>query len=212
MEHMGGRQTIETGPGGNTYAYSSAKPEDGGVITSLMDVNNNNIWMVEMIARAAIGNNWPRVDVKAGRGVTGANGGFQGQVKSPMNKGRAWKIPGAGLAGDWPGAWTQTFAQVDTEAGMHGFDEHYFVAQVAGLSQIAGEFMQVRPIVIDLGWGELKTAVMALKDPAALAQYVQVFRNVEAGKHEQARGGLKELAAKHAPLNTLIDAQLAKLS
>jgi len=212
MEHMGGRQTIETGPDGNTYGYSPAKPEDGGVITSLMDVNNNNIWMVEMIARAAIGNNWPRVDVKAGRGVTGANGGFQGQVKSPMNKGRAWKIPGAGLAGDWPGAWTQTFAQVDTEAGMHGFDEHYFVAQVAGLSQIAGEFMQVRPIVIDLGWGELKTAVMALKDPAALAQYVDAFRKVEAGNHEQARGGLKELAAKHAALNTLIDAQLAKLS
>ena len=58
-----GRQTIETGPGGNTYGYSPAKPEDGGVITSLMDVNNNNIWMVEMIARAATDNHWPRVDV-----------------------------------------------------------------------------------------------------------------------------------------------------
>jgi hypothetical protein len=212
MEHMGGRQTIETGPGNNTYAYSPARPEDGGVITSLIDVNNNNIWMVEMIARAALANQWPRVDVKAGRGVTGVNGGFQGQVKSPMNKGRAWKIPGCGLAGDWPGAWTQTFAQVDTEAGMHGFDENYFVAQVAGLSQIAGEFMQVRPLVIDLGWGELKTAVVALKDPAALAQYVEIFRNVEVGKNEQARRGLKDLAAKHAGLSTQIEAQLAKLS
>src|SRR5258705_3726745 len=212
MEHMGGRTTIETGTGGNTYGYSNARPEDGGVITSLIDVNNNNIWMVEMIARAATDNHWPRVDVKSGRGVPGVNGGFQGAVKSPMNKGRAWKIPGAGLAGDWPGAWTQTFAQVDTEAGMHGFDENYFVAQVAGLSQIAGEFMQVRPAVIDLGWGELKTAVMALKDPAALAQYVDVFRKVEARNHEQARSGLKDLAGKHAALNTLIDAQLTKLS
>ena len=131
------------------------------------------------------------MDVKSGRGVPGANGGFQGAVKSPMNKGRAWKIPGCGLAGDWPGAWTQTFAQVDTEAGPHGFDENYFVSQVAGLSQIAGEFMQVKPIVIDLGWGELKTAVMALKDPAALAQYVDVFRKVETGKNDQARSGLK---------------------
>ena len=121
-------------------------------------------------------------------------------------------LPGIGLAGDWPGAWTQTWAQVDTEAGPHGFDENYFVAQVAGLSQIAGEFMQVRPIVIDLGWGELKTAVLALKDPAALAQYVDVFRKVESGRQEQARSGLKDLAAKHAALNTLIDAQLAKLS
>jgi TAT (twin-arginine translocation) pathway-exported protein len=212
IEHMGGRQTIETGPGGNTYAHSSARPEDGGVITSLIDVNNNNIWMVEMIARAATDNHWPRVDVKSGRGVPGVNGGFQGAVKSPMNKGRGYKIPGCGLAGDWPGAWTQTYAQVNTEAGPHGFDETYFVAQVAGLTQIAGEFMQVRPIVIDLGWGELKTAVIALKDPAALAQYVDVFRKVEAGKHDQARSGLKDLAEKHATLNKLIDAQLAKLS
>jgi len=213
VEHLGGRATIETGPGANTYAYSTARPEDGGFITSLIDVNNNNIWMVEMIARAATDNHWPRVDVKAGASAEpGVNGGFQGTVKSPMNKGRGYKIPGCGLAGDWPGAWTQTYAQVDTEAGPHGFDENYFVAQVAGLSQIAGEFMQVKPTVIDLGWGELKTAVIALKDPAVLAQYVDVFRKVEAGKHEQARSGLKDLAEKHAALNKLIDTQLAKLS
>jgi hypothetical protein len=212
MEHMGGRQTIETGTDGNTYAYSTARPEDGGVITSLMDVNNNNIWMIEMIARAATDNRWPRVDVKAGASAgPGVNGGFQGTVKSPMNKGRGYKIPGCGLAGDWPGAWTQTYAQVDTEAGPHGFDENYFVAQVAGLTQIAGEFMHVRPLVIDLGWGQLKTAVVALKNAAALAQYVDVFRSIEAGKNDQARSGLKDLAAKHATLNTLLDAQLAKL-
>jgi hypothetical protein len=213
MEHMGGRQTIESGADRNTYAYSPARPEDGGVITSLMDVHNNNIWLVETIARAATDNHWPRVDVKAGASAgPGVNGGFQGTVKSPMNKGRSYKIPGCGLAGDWPGAWTQTYAQVDTEAGAHGFDENYFLAQVAGLTQIAGEFMQVRPIVIDLGWGDLKTAVIALKDPPALAQYVDVFRKVEAGRHEQARSALKDLAKKHAALNTLIDAQLAKLS
>jgi hypothetical protein len=213
MEHMGGRQTIETGSDGNTYAYSPARPEDGGVITSLMDVNNNNLWLVETIARAATDNHWPRVDVKAGPDAgPGVNGGFQGRVKSPMNKGRDYKIPGCGLAGDWPGAWTQTYAQVDTEAGAHGFDENYFVAQVAGLAQIAGDFMRVRPLVIDLGWGELKTAVVALKDPSALAQYVDVFRRVEAGQHEQARSGLRELAAKHAPVSALVEAQRAKLS
>jgi hypothetical protein len=161
------------------------------------------------------------------------NGGFQGTVKSPMNKGRGYKIPGCGLAGDWPGGWTQTYAQVDTEAGPHGFDENYFVQQVAGLSQIAGEFMQVRPLVIDLGWGELKTALVTLHDAdfvaaaeapahrrALVAQYVAAFRQVEAGKHDEARSGLKDLATnisssvvteRHAALNTLVDHQLAKL-
>src|SRR5258708_9594476 len=86
-----------------------------------------------------------------------------------MNKGRAYKIPGIGLAGDWPGGWTQTFAQVDTEAGAHGFDQNYFVQQVAGLSQLAGELMHVNPRVIDLGWGALKSAPANLPDTAFLA-------------------------------------------
>jgi len=166
IEHMGGRQTIEVGPGGNQYVYSSDLPENGGVITSLMDVYNNNIWLVEAIARAATDNHWPRVDVKAGNVGPGVNGGFQGTVKSPMNKGRAYRIPGIGLAGDWPGGWTQTYAQQDTEAGAHGFDKNYFVQQVAGLSQLAGEFMLVKPLVIDLGWGTLKSALVNLQDSA----------------------------------------------
>jgi hypothetical protein len=52
VEHMGGRQTIETGPDGNDYAYSGELPENGGVITSLIDVYNNNIWLIEAIARS----------------------------------------------------------------------------------------------------------------------------------------------------------------
>src|SRR5215831_17040768 len=166
IEHMGGRQTIETGTGGNEYTYSKEKPEDGGVITSLMDVYNNNIWLVEAIARAATDNKWPRVDVKSGNTGPGVNGGFQGLVKSPMNKGRAYGIPGIGLAGDWPGGSTQTYAQADTEAEMQGFDRDYFVQQVTGLSQLAGELMLVRPLVIDLGWGRLKSALVKLPDSA----------------------------------------------
>ena len=232
MEHMGGKQTIEIG---NEYGYSKEKPEDGGVITSLIDVHNNNLWMIEMIARAATDNKWPRVDVKAGNATgPGVNGGFQGGVRSPMNKGRDFKIPGCGLAGDWPGSWTQTFAQVDTEAGPHGFDEHYFAAQVAGLSQIAGEFMQVQPHVIDLGWGELKTAIVTLKDgdfvasgdaaahrKTLLDQYVMAFRQVEAAKQDDAGRALKDLSGniaswlvpeKQAALNKQIDGQRAKLA
>ncbi len=234
MEHMGGRQTIETGPDRNTYVYSSERPEDGGVITSLFDVYNNNIWLVEAIAKAATDNHWPRVDVKAGNTQPGVSGGFQGSVKSPMNKGRMFKIPGIGLAADWPGAWTQSFAQVDTEAGPLGFDKEYFMQQISGLSQLAGELSLVKPIVIDLGWGDLKSAIVKLTDTdfvsrpdstehrqALVDQYVAAFRKVEAGGNADAKTVLKELAGnvstwvapdKKGALSTLVDNQIAKLS
>ena len=234
MEHMGGRQTIEVGPGGNDYVYSSELPENGGVITSLMDVNNNNIWLVEAIAKAATDNHWPRVDVKAGSVEPGVNGGLQGSVKSPMNKGRAYGIPGIGLAGDWPGGWTQTYAQLDSEAGPHGFDKDYFVQQVAGLSQLTAELMLVKPVVIDLGWGELKSALINLPDSAFVApqdagvrrrtlvdQYVAAFRKVEAAAGSDAKGLLRDLVAKiadrvvpekQAALTALVDSQVSKLS
>jgi hypothetical protein len=234
LEHMGGRQTIEVGPDGNQYVYSSELPENGGVITSLMDVYNNNIWLVETIARAATDNHWPRVDVKAGPVAPGVNGGFQAKVKSPMNKGREYQIPGIGLAGDWPGAWTQTYAQVDTEAGAQGFDKDYFVQQVAGLSQITGGLMVVKPLVIDLGWGTLKSALVNLPDSGFMEprqagahrrglvdQYVAAFRHVEAGALDEAKGTLNHLAAnisvsvatdKQIAVHGLVDGQRAKLT
>jgi hypothetical protein len=234
IEHMGGRQTIEMGPGGNRYVYSSELPENGGVITSLIDVHNNNIWLVDAIARAAMDNHWPRVDVKAGNVAPGVNGGFQGTVKSPMNKGRVYGIPGIGLAGDWPGGWTQTYAQVDTEAGAQGFDKNYFVQQVAGLSQLAGEFMLVKPLVIDLGWGALKSALVKLQDSAFVRpqqaaarrkrlvnQYVAAFRCVEASTLDHATEALNSLAAnisawvvndQQGSLRELVERQRAKLA
>ena len=234
IEHMGGRQTIEVGPGGNRYVYSSELPENGGVITSLIDVHNNNIWLVDAIARAAMDNHWPRIDVKAGNVEPGVNGGFQGTVKSPMNKGRVYGIPGIGLAGDWPGGWTQTYAQVDTEAGAHGFDKNYFVQQVAGLSQLAGELMLVKPLVIDLGWGALKSALVKLQDSAFVRphesaarrktlvnRYVAAFRCVEASALDQATAALNSLVAnisawvvndQQGTLRELVESQRAKLA
>ena len=209
MEHMGGRQTIETGPGGNSYAYSKERPEDGGVITSLIDVYNSNAFLVETVARAATDNHWPRVDVKAGNVAPGINGGFQGGVRSPMNKGRGYKLPGIGLAGDWPGGWTQTYAQMDTEAGALGFDKDYFRAQVGGLAQIAGDLMRADPGVMDLGWGELKSAIAKLDDKsflksaadqreALLKTYAVAFRAREAGSHAAAQDALKSLSTSLA--------------
>jgi hypothetical protein len=184
-----------------------------------MDVYNNNIWLVEAIARAATDNHWPRVDVKAGNGAPGVNGGFQGTVKSPMNKGRGYGLPGIGLAGDWPGGWTQTYAQADTEAGPHGFDEHYFVQQVAGLSQLAADLMLVEPLVIDLGWGTLKSALLKLPDasrPALMSAYLATFRHVD--KARIAIADLDAHVASKAPaearpaIKALIDGQRAKLT
>jgi hypothetical protein len=234
MEHMGGRQTIEVGPDRNQYVYSSERPEDGGVITSLMDVYNNNIWLVESIVKAATDNHWPRVDIKAGSTQPGVNGGFQGSVKSPMNKGRMFKIPGIGLAADWPGAWTQSYAQVDTEAGPHGFDEVYFLQQISGLSQLAGELSMVKPIVIDLGWGDLKSSIIKLADSDFVSrqdaatqrqklvdQYAAAFRKVEVGSLDDAKTTLKTLSAnisaslapdQSASLRALVDGQLSKLA
>jgi hypothetical protein len=158
-----------------------------------------------------------------------------------MNKGRAYRIPGVGLAGDWPGGWTQTYAQIDTEAGAHGFDKDYFVQQVAGLSQLAGEFMLVKPLVIDLGWGTLKSALVGLQDSGLVAvssssggsgegaahrqklvnQFVAAFRHVEAGAVADAGSALHDLAAsisalvvpdQQQALRASVDGLLAKLA
>ena len=101
-------------------------------------------------------------------------------------------------------------------------------------SQIAGELMTVRPAVIDLGWGELKSAIAALKDTGFVApqeaavqrlrlldQYVAAFRHVEAGARDKGAAGLKDLstsvasrvtAADREAIAKLVDAQLAKLT
>ncbi|HKE40392.1 MAG TPA: hypothetical protein VKG21_11175 [Casimicrobiaceae bacterium] len=163
MEHMGGRSTLETGADGNNYVYSTASPQDGGVITSFLDLNNNNIWLIDTVAKSVQDNSWPRVEASSGTVAPGVNGGFQKQVLSPVNKGRSYtpQIPGIGLAGDWPGAWTQEYSQLSTEAGYPGFDENYFVTQVAGLAQIAGSFMAQDniKIVLDLGWGQIASGL-----------------------------------------------------
>jgi hypothetical protein len=108
------------------------------------------------------------------------------------------------------------------------------VQQVAGLSQLAGELMLVNPIVIDLGWGELKSALVNIPDSALIShqdagprrrtlvdKYVATFRRVEAAAHSDAKGLLKDLAVnisnwvvpdKQAALTALVDSQISKLS
>jgi len=40
-----------------------------------------------------------------------------------------------------------------------GFSPEYFVQQVAGMSQVVGNLMVVDPLVIDFGWGRLKSGL-----------------------------------------------------
>jgi hypothetical protein len=94
--------------------------------------------------------------------------------------------------------------------------------------------MLVEPRVIDLGWGELKSAIVALKDTAFIAsqepavqrlglldQYVAAFRQVEAGARDKGATLLNDLSTSvagritptdRAPIAKLVAAQLAKLS
>ena len=117
---------------------------------------------------------------------------------------------------------------------MQGFDKDYFVQQDAGLSQLAGEFMLVKPLVIDLGWGSLKSALVNLHDSGLVApreatmhrkelvnQYVAAFRHVEAAALDDAKTTLKGLATnisawvvtdQQSTLRALVDGQLAKLA
>ena len=94
--------------------------------------------------------------------------------------------------------------------------------------------MLVQPIVIDLGWGELKSALVTLPDsnfvdPSSanvrrgqlVDTYVAVFRDVERGAYDLAKGNLETalknriqswlVPASQAALLTLIDGQIAKL-
>jgi len=101
------------------------------------------------------------------------------------------------------------------------------------LSQLAGEFMLVKPQVIDLGWGGLKSAIVKLADSGfvtareakahretLVGQYVAAFREVERGDLGAARVALKSLSENIAglvvseqqvPLRALVDGQVAKL-
>ena len=105
---------------------------------------------------------------------------------------------------------------------------------MAGLSQLAGEFMLVKPLVIDLGWGALKSALVKIPDAgfqkpqeatahrkALVDQYVAAFRHVEAAAAGEARSALMSLSAsistavvgeQHSALRALVDGQLAKLA
>jgi hypothetical protein len=80
-------------------------------------------------------------------------------VRDTQNFGKS-RLPSIGLAGNWPGYHTQTFA------GIERFDKQLFYEQVAGLSQIAGQFMVADLTAIDLVWGNLKTAIRKLPDKA----------------------------------------------
>jgi hypothetical protein len=224
MEHMGELETIETGVGGNDYGLS------GRVEASFIGVYGNNPWSVKVAAKAVVDNNWPRVSIQSnGTNEPGVNGGYMASVKAPMMIGSTLepRKPGIGLAGNWPGSQTQTFAQLGV------FDANLFHTQVAGMAQIIGELMLVEPIVIDLGWGSMHATINNLAETAfndaakaggqkaaLLNLYALMFEEVELGDLSTAKVKLQTMktnvtaqikTANATALLTLIDAQIAKL-
>lgn len=170
LEHMGGRATQETGTpdgfGADTYSYINAAPEDGGDIDALMTISNNNIWEINAASQAAEDNNWVRMFAASGPVAPGMLGGYQKSVNSAELKGS----PGFGLAGDWPGNWTQSYSQLNTEAScptptncsqVPGWDANYFVATTGGMTELAGLMMAQTnyKIVADLGWGNIASGL-----------------------------------------------------
>jgi hypothetical protein len=93
--------------------------------------------------------------------------------------------------------------------------------------------MLVKPLVIDLGWGTLKSALVKLPNSGfvslheapsqrqkLLNQYTAAFRSVEAGAVGDVRAALMSLAAniaasviseQQAALRSRVEAQMAKL-
>jgi hypothetical protein len=224
MEHMGELETRETGPGGNTYELS------GRVETSTIGLYNNNPWSLRIAAQAVTEHRWPRVSIQSnGPTEPGINGGYMTSARTPMMVGSSLrpKKPGIGFAGNWPGAHTQVYS------GLRYFDPKLFRTQVLGMSQIVGELMLVKPVVIDLGWGNLHAMLANLngdlfvtpvkwanRKAAFFDTYARVFSQVESGDLSSARAGLEALKsellsevtpAEAMPLIVVIDEQIAKL-
>jgi hypothetical protein len=171
LEHIGGRATQETGTpdglGADTYSYINAAPEDGGDIDSLITLSNNNLWLINAANQAAKDNNWVRMFAASGPVQPGMLGGYQKSVNSAELKGS----PGVGLAGDWPGNWTQSYSQLTTEAGcptpttcsqIPGWDANAFVSTTGGMTGLAGVMMAQTnlKIVLDLGWGSIASGIL----------------------------------------------------
>ena len=93
--------------------------------------------------------------------------------------------------------------------------------------------MLVKPLVIELGWGALKSALVKLPNAGFVSpheapalrqklvnQYTAAFRHVEAGSPVEARNALKNLSAhisasvaseQRDRVRALVEAQIAKL-
>lgn len=174
MEHLGGRNSRETGTpdgpiGADTYSYVNAPPQDGGDIDGLINIANNNQFLIDVVRTSCKDNDWFRCFGSSGGLQPGSQGGYQRTVRSALLKGS----PGIGLAGDWPGNWTQEYSQYFTEAGttgdvstttgaVPGFDEIYFTNEVGGLAEMAGKIMAQTNFVItaDMGWGNLASGLL----------------------------------------------------
>ena len=219
------RTTIETGPDGNDYRYSAQAPKDGGVIAGYIRLDNNE-WMIKQIKRAINDNGWVRAEAKNQALPGSYYGGYQSGVNSPLTISGTIgpSVAGLGLAGDWPGAATQTYMQLYSEAEPRteiSIDPANFVQEVGGFSQMIGNMMLVDPIVIEPNWGRIRAGLACTQasfcstptsgflpdsqfvDPASapatrqalINQYLAMTDLLEQGKYSDVQAALTQLQA-----------------
>jgi hypothetical protein len=93
--------------------------------------------LIDLAIKAVKDNNWPRCFVKAPE-RPGINGKTQGMWFGMGELGLedAWDLPGFSTMGTLGSSWT-------TRARINTFDPDLFCTQVAAMSQLTGEIMQI---------------------------------------------------------------------
>lgn len=220
LEHMGELEGIEIG---DEWMLS------GRVAVSWLGFIQGNDFLIDTAIKAVKDNHWPRAEIKCSRRL-GELGQLQANPRTAQYIGNRYTppIPGGGLAADWVGSHTQTFA------GIKRFDKHLFVTQVAGMSQIVGNLMLVAPVVLDYVWGDLNVMIRDLPDGAfndptqasklrdvLLDKDDAIFDEVRSGEYKGAIHKLENLkkkiidwivVANQAALIEKIDLAIAKCS
>jgi hypothetical protein len=224
FEHMGELEGIEIGD----EWMLSGKPA-----VSWLGFIQGNDFLIDTAIKAVKDNNLPRAEIKCSRRL-GMRGGIQANPRTAQYIGSRYTppIPGGGLAADWVGSHCQSFA------GIERFDKDIFYAQVATMSQIAGNLMLVAPIVLDYVWGDLNILIRDLPDEAfishpkkpdlatKLREWLlhfddEAFASVRRGLYHKAKARLEKLKervtdwivveANQAAVIAKIDEAIAKL-
>ncbi|MBQ3864900.1 MAG: hypothetical protein II781_03575 [Clostridia bacterium] len=177
LEHMGEMEAAED------YAHNTMVPT-GRPELSFMKADDND-FCADLLIQSVIDSGLERADIKID-GRPGLHGQFKGRVRAIQAACHRLGVCEIGLAGNWPGAHTQTFS------GMEYFGEKKFRDEVHVWTQVTAGFLETDSIVYNIVWAKLNTAIRqseALSVPAReglLQETASVFRSVVNGEYAAA--------------------------